>query len=95
MGGATILLDQISKLYIQQHFRLNESVVVIQRFFSLTYIRNPGAAFGLFADKTDGFRAIFFLIISIVALSLLIFFFRQLPKEDLWALISISLLFYN
>lgn len=93
IAGATIALDQISKLFIQKSFRLNESVVVIQRFFSLTYIRNPGAAFGLFADRPDGFRTIFFLVISIIALSLLVFFFRQLPKEDTSALISISLLF--
>ncbi|TAJ98747.1 MAG: hypothetical protein EPO39_17535, partial [Candidatus Manganitrophaceae bacterium] len=61
IGGGTIILDQITKLLIQKAIRLNESVIVIQDFFSLTYIRNPGAAFGFFAEQSAGFRSIFFL----------------------------------
>lgn len=93
IGGGTILLDQITKLLIQKAIRLNESVVVIHDFFSLTYIRNPGAAFGLFADQSVGFRSIFFLVISVVALSILFFFLAQTSKEDRSGLIAISLLF--
>ncbi len=93
IGGGTIILDQITKLLIQKAFRLNESVIVIQDFFSLTYIRNPGAAFGLFADQSAGFRSIFFLVISILALSILFFFFVQTSKEDTSSVIALSLLF--
>jgi signal peptidase II len=93
IGGGTIILDQITKLLVQKVFRLNESVVVIQDFFSLTYIRNPGAAFGLFADQSSGFRSIFFLVVSIVALSILLYFLAQTPKEDKSSLVAISLLF--
>lgn len=93
IGGGTIILDQITKLLIQNAFRLHESVVVIQDFFSLTYIRNPGAAFGLFADQSAGFRSIFFLVVSMVALSILLYFLAQTPKEDKSSLIAISLLF--
>lgn len=93
IGGGIIILDQVTKYYIHKIFRLNESVVVIRHFFSLTYIRNPGAAFGFLADQSGGFRAIFFLIISIIALSLLTFFFLQVPENDTHALVSISLLF--
>ncbi|MDC4203085.1 MAG: signal peptidase II [Candidatus Manganitrophus sp.] len=93
IGGGTIILDQITKLLIQNAFRLHESVVVIQDFFSLTYIRNPGAAFGLFADQSAGFRSVFFLVVSIVALSILLYFLAQTPKEDKSSLVAISLLF--
>ncbi len=93
IGGGTIILDQITKLLIQKAFRLHESVVVIQDFFSLTYIRNPGAAFGLFADQSAGFRSIFFLVVSIVALSILLYFLAQTPQEDRSSLVAISLLF--
>lgn len=93
IGGGTIILDQITKLLIQKAIRLNESVIVIQDFFSLTYIRNPGAAFGFFAEQSAGFRSIFFLIISVVALSILFYFFTQTSKEDTSSLVAISLLF--
>lgn len=93
VGGGTIILDQVTKFYIQHAIRLNESVIVIQNFFSLTYIRNPGAAFGFFADQSAAFRSVFFLIISLLALSLLLFFFAQTPKEETASLSAISLLF--
>ena len=93
IGGGIIILDQFTKHHIQKALRLHESVVVIEDFFSLTYIRNPGAAFGFFATQTAQFRSVFFLTVSAVALTLLIFFFLQTPKDDVWALIAISLLF--
>jgi signal peptidase II len=93
VGGGIIILDQITKYYIQEALRLHESVVVVEGFFSLTYIRNPGAAFGFFATQTPAFRSVFFLTVSAVALTLLIFFFLQAPKDDTCALIAISLLF--
>ena len=40
----TIILDQVTKTQIMQTMRLHESIPVIANFFSLTYIRNPGAA---------------------------------------------------
>ncbi|MFY9268530.1 MAG: signal peptidase II [Candidatus Manganitrophaceae bacterium] len=93
IAGGTILLDQITKFLIQREMPLHESVVLIQGFFSLTHIRNPGAAFGFLANQSAGFRSIFFLVISIIALSLLLAFYRQIPKEDLWSLLAVSLLF--
>lgn len=67
----TVLADQATKFYIIQTMRLHESIPVIQNVFSLTYIRNPGAAFGLLASSSQGFRLIFFGLTSVVALILL------------------------
>jgi len=93
IGGVTIILDQITKVIVQNKFDLHESIVVMEGFFSLTYILNPGAAFGFMADQSETFRAIFFGIVSILALSLLIAFFRQTPANDTFSLIALSLLF--
>ncbi|MBH0196047.1 MAG: hypothetical protein HP494_10760 [Nitrospira sp.] len=49
LTGTVVAVDQVTKLYIMQTMRLHESIPVISDFFSLTYIRNPGAAFGLLA----------------------------------------------
>ena len=42
-----IILDQVTKYWITQSMRLHESIPIIPNLFSFTYIRNPGAAFGL------------------------------------------------
>jgi signal peptidase II len=48
---AIILLDQASKEWVRGAFSLHESVPVIAGFFNLTYIRNTGAAWGLFSGQ--------------------------------------------
>ncbi len=93
IGGSTIILDQITKIIVQNIFDLHESIIVMEGFFSLTYILNPGAAFGFMADQSETFRAIFFGMVSIIALSILIVFFRQTPASDTYSLIALSLLF--
>ncbi len=45
--------DQLSKLFITQHFRLGEVLVVIPHLFNITFIVNHGAAFGMMAAQTS------------------------------------------
>ncbi len=91
--GSVVLLDQITKLMVQDRFALHESIVVVNGFFSLTYILNPGAAFGFLADQNETFRTVFFLSVSVIALTLLLVFYRDTPADDTIGLFAISLLF--
>lgn len=93
ISGGTVVLDQITKLVVQRNFTLHESLPIIEGFFSLTYILNPGAAFGFLADQNATFRAIFFFVVSVIALTLLMVFFHQTPEDDPLGLTAISLLF--
>lgn len=43
-------LDQLSKLYIVTHLRPFQEIVLIPHLLAITYTRNPGAAFSLFAN---------------------------------------------
>ena len=46
-----ILADQAVKLGIARTMQLGESIPVLQGIFHITYIENPGAAFGMFANQ--------------------------------------------
>ena len=48
---AIILLDQATKEWVRGVFALHESVPLIPGFFSLTYVRNTGAAWGIFSGQ--------------------------------------------
>ncbi|MGH7207877.1 MAG: signal peptidase II [Nitrospiraceae bacterium] len=87
---ATILLDQASKVHIMQTMRLHESIPVIPNVFSLTYIRNPGAAFGILASSSNGFRLLFFGFTSVFALVLLGTIFVRLRHDDWIGQLSIA-----
>ncbi|MGH7164427.1 MAG: signal peptidase II [Nitrospiraceae bacterium] len=86
----TIMLDQASKAHIMQTMRLHESIPIIPNFFSLTYIRNPGAAFGILASSSNGFRLLFFGFTSLFALALLGTIFFRLRHDDWVGHLSIA-----
>jgi len=77
-----ILLDQITKTYISSTMSLHESFVVIEGLFNITYIRNPGAAFGFLRGVSPIFRHVFFLSVAMIALLLILYYIwksRELP----------------
>jgi signal peptidase II len=88
--GAIVAFDQISKLYIMQTMRLHESIPIIPNLFSLTYIRNPGAAFGLLAGSSNAFRMVFFGLTSILALGLLGAILFRMPERDWVGRLSVA-----
>jgi signal peptidase II len=80
-------LDVVSKLLIDRNLTYADRIPVIEGFFYLTHVRNTGAAFGLFADGPPVIRLTFFISISLVAIGIIISFFRKLtPGERLPAL---------
>lgn len=85
-----VILDQMTKGYIQSHYALGESTAVIEGLFSLTHVQNKGAAFGLGAQSSDGLRLVFFKIFPIFIcfyLFYLIWIERNRPDKALtcWA----------
>lgn len=87
---AVVVLDQATKVWIMQSMRLHESIPVIPNLFSITYIRNPGAAFGLLASSSSGFRFVFFGLTSLFALGLLGTILLRLPQHDWMGQLSIA-----
>jgi signal peptidase II len=67
-----VLIDQLSKIYVRAHFELNQTIPLIPGWLDVTYTRNPGAAFSLFATMPQWFRHGFFLGISLAAIVVLI-----------------------
>lgn len=88
--GTVIFCDQLSKLHIMQTMRLHESIPIVPNLFSLTYIRNPGAAFGLLAGSSNAFRMVFFGLTSLFALVLLGTILFRMPEKDWLGRLSVA-----
>lgn len=67
-----LALDQLSKLYVSSHLLMFQEVAVIRGWLDITYTLNPGAAFSLFATMPPGFRGVFFIALSLIAIVVLI-----------------------
>ncbi len=88
-----VALDQVTKLYIHTRFQLGESITVIQNFFNITYVRNPGAAFGFLAESHPEFREIFFLLIPPIAMIIILAILRGVSDKDRWQIFALSSIF--
>ena len=71
-----IVVDQLFKYYIQTYMMLGMSIPIIQDVFHITYILNPGAAFGLFENQTT-----FFVIIAVCMVIAAIYFYPKIPEQ--------------
>ena len=90
--GIVLILDQVTKIYVSSVMFLHDSFPVIDGFFNITYIRNPGAAFGFLADSSHVFRFIFFVAIAIIAILLILFLIKKAKDEELVFTFSLSLI---
>ncbi len=91
---ATIIIgDQITKGLVQQKFFLGESVPVISNFFHLTYVRNPGAAFGMLAFAPDFIRTPLFFILPVVACFWLLYLIWSTRNTNFLHCLAYSLIF--
>ena len=78
-----MIVDQWTKHYIHTTFLLSEEKVLIKDYFSITYVRNKGAAFGFLHDAHEAFRKKFFLAIAPLAMGLILYFIKTVENSKL------------
>jgi len=79
--AAIVICDQITKAIVDRTMSLYDSIQIIDGLFNLTYVRNTGAAFGIFAGSHEVFRRPFLIGVSIVAIGFILVMLRRL-RED-------------
>lgn len=83
----TLLIDRVSKHLIMANLRPGKPwnpIAPLERWVSLTYVTNTGAAFGLFPDLGS-----FLVFIAVVAVTIIVVYGRHLPAGQ--RLIKLSL----
>lgn len=88
-----IALDQITKSAVSSRFLMNESYAVINGFFNLVYVMNPGAAFGFLASASAAFRYIFFIGVTLMAILLILYYLVKSRPGNIVAVLSLTLIF--
>jgi len=89
--GGVLLLDLVTKMLVQRTLHLYQQVNIIGDYVRLTYIHNPGAAFGIQLGPPGASRYIF-LFLSLLALGALAAMYWVTPAKDKIRLTSIALI---
>ena len=83
----SLLLDQLTKFLVDSKMMLGESKEIIPGFFNITYVRNTGAAWSIMEGKMY-----FFYAVSIIAIVVLVAFYKNLSKWDMINRVAILLM---
>ena len=51
ISAVVLLLDRLTKYWVNAHIEEGDARVVIRHVFRITHVRNPGAAFSMFTDS--------------------------------------------
>ncbi len=72
----TLIGDIVTKSVITSKLYYGEVIPVIDGFFNIVYVLNPGAAFGFMANMNEAYRQTFFVVITIAMIALVLFIMR-------------------
>jgi len=91
VSALVLVLDQLTKIYVDRTMELHSSITVIEGFFNITYLRNKGAAFGILADSA--WRLPFFLLVSTIAVAVILVVIKRMRDDQVLNVASLSLIF--
>ena len=81
------IIDRFLKVLIQTNFVPGETLIVIPKVFHLTFVLNPGAAFGLMAGQTWIFIVTAFFVIAGV-----IYGQFRIPRSEVFTRLAIGMI---
>lgn len=92
LGGIILLVDQSTKLWIQNAIPLWESRTVIPGLFNLVHVLNKGAAFGFLAELEGNMQTYFFIAVTGLAIVLIVHLLRTVHREDNYLFTALGLI---
>lgn len=90
--AAVLLIDRVTKLYIQHALTPLDAIEVIPGFFNIVHVENPGVAFGLFASLPEAWRRPALIALPLAVMAVIGYLlFRPHPAETLRAQTGLAL----
>lgn len=81
------IIDRFLKILVQKNFIEGETLIVIPKVFHLTYVLNPGAAFGLLAGRTW-----IFVVTALLVVGGVIYGQSRIPHRETLARLALGMI---
>ncbi len=92
-GSPPLRLARSTVLQAGQELEIkHRSTTIMKGFWSHSYARNPGAAFGLLANAGENVRRPFFVVVSILAIIIVMMIFRNVEDHQRWLIVALALI---
>ncbi|MDR3543556.1 MAG: signal peptidase II [Desulfosporosinus sp.] len=81
------IIDRVLKVLVQRNFVPGETLIVIPKVFHLTFVLNPGAAFGLMAGRTW-----IFVVTALLVVAGVIYGQFRIPRRETLTRLAIGMI---
>jgi len=81
------IIDRVLKVLVQTNFIPGETLIIIPKVFHLTFVLNPGAAFGLMAGRTW-----IFVVTALLVVSGVIYGQFRIPRDEILTRLAIGMI---
>ena len=89
MALVTLAADQLTKWLVTANLELGASfypIPALSRFFSITYVTNTGAAFGLLREA-----GMLFAFVAVVVIAIIVLYVRKVPADQRLVRVALGL----
>jgi len=93
VSGCVIFADQITKYIIKINLSLHDNIIVIENFFNITHIMNPGGAFGFLSSQSLEIRNFIFLFMSSLVALFVLWFYKKCAENLVFLSYGLALIF--
>jgi len=92
IAAVVLVLDQVSKLAVEQSIAEWKSLSVIPGFFNLVHVLNKGAVFGFLNRADTTWQVYFFIAASLAAVAVILYLLRTGQYRDRMMLSGLGLI---
>jgi signal peptidase II len=89
---AILALDRWIKWLIQTRLVLNQTILIIDGFFNITYVRNTGVAFGILDSVNLPFKSTVLAVLTLVAIAGVLVYSWRTPANQTLLQTALSLI---
>jgi signal peptidase II len=91
--GAQTLSEKVAGFYSYRLLEAfsREPYTVWQPVWRMSYVENPGAAWGMFRSLSEGTRNAFFTLISIAAVGFILYYYRRLEARQVYLRLALAM----
>ena len=93
VSGSIIIVDQVTKYILKINLALHDHIVILDNFFNITHVLNPGGAFGFFAEKSPEIRKFIFLFLSSLVALFVLWFYKKCAETYIFLSYGLALIF--
>lgn len=86
VAGGILAADQATKIAVRAAMYEGQTIPLINGWLQMTYVRNTGAAFGLFSHSQP-----VFVIATVLAIGLILFYHLKTKESNVWFNIALGL----